>query len=92
MVLWCLITCPFRRGIRTSASELMGPWLTIGDPLKDIILSENNIHKIHQPFKINNINFTRLKHTLKKLTTTKQQQQANVVNTNIRFLGIFLAP
>lgn len=36
-------TCPFPRGIRTSASEDTGPWLTIGDPLKDMILE--NIKK-----------------------------------------------
>jgi len=38
------LTFPFPRGIRTSACEAIGPWLTIGDPLKDIILKKSK-HK-----------------------------------------------
>lgn len=78
MILQCLITCPFPRGIKTSASELMGPWLTIGDPLKDIILNENNTHKIHQPLKINDI-YKRTKKGKFKITNFKNLSQTTQV-------------
>ena len=34
------LTCPLPRGINTCGLDVAVPWLTIGDPLKDMILNK----------------------------------------------------